>query len=194
MILSVTGHRPQKLGGFKAKSFHSKIIKAMEKEILTLSPNLLLSGMALGVDQWAAEICIKHNIPFKACLPFRGQESAWPLSSVHHYNWLLKRAAQVVEVDRMIGYKIGHIPVGVYDRRKLTRRNHYLVDNSDAVLGVFVAGNQSGAYTTWCYATSKPNYGVYRVDLSAIDPEYKDVVKESSGNYSTFDDMDDVPF
>lgn len=142
MQIVVTGHRPQKLGGFNNHKVHRKIHSAIWQKLGELKPDILYTGMALGVDQWAAASCIKLGIPYIACLPFQGQELKWSQPFQQYYNMLLKKAAKIVYVDRQPGYISTRVPPGVYHRQKMMVRNNWMVDqleHGDKVLAVYLA-------------------------------------------------------
>jgi len=81
MILSGTGHRPDKLGGYSDSAFDN-LVKIAEDYLKESKPDKVISGMALGWDQALAEACVNLNIPFIAAVPFKGQESKWYQSSI----------------------------------------------------------------------------------------------------------------
>ena len=86
MIAAFTGHRPNKLGGFKIPNpIYNFINDEITRTLTDLKPKKVITGMALGVDQWAAEVCIKLGVPFVAAVPFRGQELYWPEESRKRY-------------------------------------------------------------------------------------------------------------
>lgn len=143
MIVSFTGHRPQKIGGFDVPNpTYNGIVAQIKKTLIELQPEKAISGMALGVDQWAAEICIELKIPFIAAVPFEGQEKIWPQTSQDRYNALLQKAEEIVYVSEP-GYAAS----------KMQRRNVWMVDNSDTLIAVY---DGSGGGTGNCvkYAES----------------------------------------
>jgi uncharacterized phage-like protein YoqJ len=153
MILGITGHRPDKLGGYKLPNpVYNKVCQKIEQVFKELQPEKIISGMALGVDQWAAFIACKLGIPFLAAVPFEGQEIKWPKSSQEIYHKLLKKASEVVVVS----------PHG-YSARKLQIRNEWMVDYSDKMLAIW---NGTGGGTDNCinYAKSLEKEIIY------IDP------------------------
>lgn len=104
LTVAFTGHRPDKLPnketGYKLPNpTYIHVCKEIEKVLLELRPEKAISGMALGVDQWAANICVKLNIPFIAAVPFEGQENIWPAESKRIYQLLLNKAAEKVIVS-----------------------------------------------------------------------------------------------
>lgn len=148
-----TGHRPQKLGGYDEtspaitnikKALLSEIVDAYNKGYRTF-----ISGMALGVDIWAAELVIGlRNIFFEdieliAAIPFEGQEKAWPAKAVFRWKKIKKLADQVVIVSE-----------GGYAAWKMQKRNSWMVDNSSLVIAVY---DGSGGGTGNCvkYAGGK---------------------------------------
>lgn len=124
MIVGFTGSRPQKLGGFVLPNpIYNKICKETERLLLELKPEKCISGMALGYDQYAANICLKLKIPFIAAIPFVGQEAIWPEDSKKAYNYLLRTAERQVIISE-----------GSYSAYKMQIRNEYIVNNSDIII------------------------------------------------------------
>lgn len=150
MIIGFTGSRPDKLGGyFTPNTIYNVVCKNIENILSTYKPDKVISGMALGVDQWVAERCIKMGIPFDAAIPFDGQESKWPEKSQKHYKDLLSKA------DNRI-----HVSPGSYSNKKFQLRNEYIVDNSDILVAIFKPnedGTTSGTENCVNYAKSKNN-------------------------------------
>lgn len=134
MKVIVIGHPPKKLpGGFSNTQLHQKIKeKAAYTLVKELKPELVVTGMAVGWDQWIAEICIENKIPFLAALPFVGQELRWPIKTQQHYKWLISKALKVVQVDRELGYVSSIVPPGIYHPSKFIRRDEWMVDFATA--------------------------------------------------------------
>ena len=106
--------------------------------------------MALGTDQWAAQWCIKLEIPFIAAVPTEGQENIWPEESQKKYQWLLERAAEIVIVtpkdsSNQLAPSLSLI---------MQKRNEWMVDHSDSMLGVF-GGYVGGTRNCLEYAKEK---------------------------------------
>jgi uncharacterized phage-like protein YoqJ len=142
MIVSFTGHRSHKLGGYGDSELQQKVRKALHEELVKLSPAKAISGMALGVDQWAAEICGELEIPFIAAVPFKGQERMWPQASKEHYFALLEQANSVC-----------YICDPGYEPWKMQQRNEWMIDNSDCVIAVW-DGTNGGTGNCVKYAQS----------------------------------------
>ena len=87
-----TGHRPEKL-----KQSESVIVKALEtaiKEAIADGKNVFISGMARGVDIWAAEIVLRlrkegANVKLICASPYEGFERGWSAEWQRRYNAFL---------------------------------------------------------------------------------------------------------
>ena len=115
-IIVGTGHRPEKIGGYT----DAALIRLKEIAIdwlASLNPRGAISGMALGWDTALVEACLHLGLPYVACIPFRGQESRWPLPSRRAYANYIRRAAKVVVCSP-----------GGYAASKMQIRNERMVD------------------------------------------------------------------
>ena len=141
MILAFTGHRPDKLGGHKLPNpTYIKVCQAIDAKLRELKPEKVISGMALGTDQWGAYIAYKLGIPFIAVIPFAGQEKNWPPVSQQAYQSLLKLATgQIIASE------------GGYSPEKMQIRNELMVNLADQVLAVW-DGSSGGTANAVAYA------------------------------------------
>ncbi len=131
MIISGTGHRPFKIGGFTIPNkIFNYVCRSTEEILLKEKPDKIITGMALGFDVYLAQIAYKLRIPFIAAIPFIGQEGKWPDSSQKLYTRLLSLADEVVVVSQ-----------GTYSPEKMQIRNEWMVDHSDKVLACFDGSN-----------------------------------------------------
>ena len=123
-----TGHRPEKLTQPEAV-----IIAGLEKEIRNAIADgftTFISGMARGVDIWAAEIALRLResnpaIHLVAASPYRGFESRWSADWQSRYNAILQQADLVRFVCPS------------YSRDCFQRRNEWMVDRSSRVIAVY---------------------------------------------------------
>lgn len=89
-----TGHRPEKL-----KVPERKVVKALEAEIdraITDGYTTFITGMARGVDIWAAEIVLakkkKHpELKLICALPYEGFENSWGADWQKRYRKILEQ-------------------------------------------------------------------------------------------------------
>ncbi|KKM98507.1 hypothetical protein LCGC14_1157220 [marine sediment metagenome] len=166
-ILGITGHRPKKLYGYDdACPGNLFIINAMGEFFKEHWPNKVITGMALGADQWAAQWCIKLEIPFIAAVPTEGQENMWPEESKKKYQWLLERASTIVIVTPTNpGTKLD-----LTLSAKMQKRNEWIVDHSDSMLSVF-GGYAGGTRNCLEYAKEKEKH----IDIINPGDYYKTV-------------------
>lgn len=100
-----TGHRPEKLF-----LIDSEIIKELEKEISKAVADgfiTFISGMARGVDIWAAEIVLnlrkKNKYLHSICAsPYEGFEAHWSQDWQKRYRKIIKKADYVKYVSPSI--------------------------------------------------------------------------------------------
>lgn len=154
MIVAVTGHRPDKLGGeYDMKGpISKKIYQELDRLVTDLKPTLMISGMALGVDMLFANVAINRKIPFDAYAPFRGQEARWPEQSQKLYSKMLGYARAVVYVCNE-GYEVW----------KMQKRNEAMVDSSDVLIAVW-DGSKGGTFNCVNYAINQ------EVEIKRINP------------------------
>lgn len=131
MIIAFTGHRsdklPDKQTGYKLPNpTYVRICQTTEYLLKQLQPTKCISGLALGFDQYAANVCIKLKIPFIAAVPFLGQESKWPAKSQQVYKAILAKADEVFIVSE-----------GEYAPKKMHLRNEFMVNQADLVIACF---------------------------------------------------------
>lgn len=137
-----TGHRPEKL-----TEPEEVVIAGLEREIrnaIADGLNVFISGMARGVDIWAAEIVLKlrdagEPIKLICALPYDGFEKGWCAEWQVRYTSILKAADLVRAICPS------------YSRACFQIRNEWMVDHSARVIAVF-NGQKSGTKNTIDYA------------------------------------------
>ncbi len=143
-----TGHRPQKLGygenSIQCDELKNKLSELIRELIEKEGVTHFISGVALGVDTYAAEIVLS----LKAQYPYITLECAIPCET---------QAIKWNERDRDIYYDIlskcdkETLLQQKYTADCMQRRNEYMVDNSDFVIAVW-NGQPSGTGNTVKYA------------------------------------------
>lgn len=141
--VAITGHRPGKLGGYVYSETQRRVRAALRARFAEIKPSMVISGMALGVDQWAAEEAVELGIPFTAAVPFEGQESRWPVESQVRWRLLMDMAAEIVIVSP-----------GGYAVEKMQIRNRWMVDHCDKLIAVW-DGSPGGAANCFGYAEAR---------------------------------------
>lgn len=141
MIIAFTGHRPDKLGGWDPLHPVVKRVKRAIRDYLARTwPAEVISGFALGVDQWAAQIAVDFGIPLTAALPCDDMSATWPLPSQQRFEALLAKANKRVVVSP-----------GPFKNWKLQRRNEWMVDRCERLAAVH-DGTAGGTYNCIAYA------------------------------------------
>ncbi len=139
----VTGHRPNRIGGYDennpVRQYTSKAMTDILIKLKTEFKNIeAITGMALGVDQDYCKICIKLNIPFIAYIPFVGQELKWPSLAQDQYRDLLSKAKKVIIVSK-----------GNYSPRKMLIRDERMVKDCDVGIAIWDGIPNGGTYHTF---------------------------------------------
>lgn len=137
-----TGHRPEKL-----TRFEWLIKRDLEKQIRQASADgldVFITGMARGVDIWAAEIVLKLRckgapIMLICACPYEGFEERWSR------DWQERYAAILAAADF-----VKYVCPG-YSRSCFQIRNEWMVSHSARVIAVF-NGEKSGTKNTIDYA------------------------------------------
>ena len=140
-----TGHRPEKLGVSEAV-----VVAGLKKEIRTAIADgfqTFISGMARGVDLWAADIVLSLRdegaaIRLICASPYRGFEVRWSQEWQERYRWVMEMA----DLVRFICPE--------YSRDCFQRRNEWMVDHSARVIASY-NGQPGGTRNTILYAQSK---------------------------------------
>lgn len=137
-----TGHRPEKL--VKSEIEIKAALREEIKQAIQDGLTVFITGMARGVDLWAAEIVLdlkKRNQEVKliCAIPHEGFEARWSASWKQLYHHVLDNADLVRVITS--GYH-----TGVYQIR-----NEWMVNHSARVIAVF-NGQPSGTKNTIDYA------------------------------------------
>ena len=142
-----TGHRPESfIFGYDEDNPICMALKiALQREIINAvekGVTVFYSGVALGVDIWAAEeiINLKRNrkdIRLVGAVPFEGQEKSWTDEQKERYANVIANCDEVVTVSEKRG------------RGAFLKRDRYMVDNADMVIAVYnrMKANSGTGYT-----------------------------------------------
>jgi uncharacterized phage-like protein YoqJ len=177
IIISVCGHRPDKLGGWRTPNpTYLSVIEKLEEALghyATISntnePTHFLLSLNLGVSQWAAEICIRKEYPFSVALPFPHFESKWPPSTQARVRWMLSRAENV--------YTIGE---GGFSAEKLRARDEWMVHYSNLVIAAWDGSQGATAqFLAQAVAKQKPVYHI-KLDPALVQTEVVKSLKVSA--------------
>lgn len=150
MIVAGTGHRDLRDRDW--------IAAETEKALINLGASLVYVGMASGYDLLLAKTAWGLGIPFIAVKPWKGHKPR--VADRYDYGRALQYAAEVIDVTSHEQYP----GAWIYDKR-----NQYMVDHSDYVLGLLEDGKKGGTYNCLKYAYSQ------KKPMTIIDPLMKEV-------------------
>ena len=143
MIVCVTGHRPQGLPKdvSGAPTLESAVRTAARWLLTEHKATWLLSGMALGVDQWVAEEALTvPGVQVCAAIPCLQQERFW------------SRDAQAKYIDLLSRVHAKHfVTTEPYRKHVMQLRNQWMVDQAALVFAVF-GGTPGGTANCVKYA------------------------------------------
>lgn len=139
-----TGHRPEKLSSseqYIKKELESVIRQAIRDGFVTF-----ISGMARGVDIWAAEIVLRlkkegHQIHLICAIPFRGFENNW------ENEWQVRYRSIMASADLI------RCIAPAYHRRCFQDRNEWMCNRASRLIAVY-NGTSGGTRNTINYALS----------------------------------------
>ena len=156
-----TGHRPDKLpwGAEEDAPGCLRLKECLEAEILRLfrgGVTEFFTGMAMGVDLWAAEILIGLRQQYRelrvlAVVPCRRQAEDWPPAWQRRYLDVLRRADEVIYLQ------------DGFTEDCMVRRDRYMVDHCGHVIAVY-GGLPGGTRYTLSYAQRQGR------DITVLDP------------------------
>jgi uncharacterized phage-like protein YoqJ len=161
MICAFTGPRPKNFH-FKYNEKHEDCYKIKEllRECILFAIDAgythFVSGMAQGIDQWAAEIIIElreefPNIKLESAVPCQGHSSSWPTDAQRRYNKILDQCDIITRVSR-----------DKYNPYLMIKRDEYMVDKADLLIATY-GGVGKGTKHTYDYALSN-NKMVLEID------------------------------
>ncbi len=142
-VMAFTGHRPNKLGGYKKNNpMQRKVRLHMREHLKRTRPGAVISGLAVGIDQWAAIEALFLGIPVIGAVPFVGQQSRWPDQAQREYEAIVACCTHIHVVCS-----------GGYHPEKMQIRNRWMVDHCTALTGYW-NGTTGGTYNCLEYAWS----------------------------------------
>jgi len=121
----VTGHRPNVFTS-KTKSFALEEMRRIASKLKNdYGMQEAITGMALGVDTWWAQINLELGVPIAAYIPFEAQINKWPQENVDEWKRIRSLASREIVVA-------DHFSV-----RNLHARNDAMIKDSDLAVAVW---------------------------------------------------------
>ena len=150
IVCAFTGHRPKSFPwkyDEKARDCVQlkEVLAVQIKQLAEQGVTTWLTGMAQGVDLWAAGIVLdlKEKNPalrLHCILPCEGQEVKWPVAEQERYRSILRQADEAICVNQE------------YHDGCMLERNRWLVEHSSVLLAVYNGTYRSGTGMTIRYA------------------------------------------
>lgn len=146
-----TGHRPHNLGygenSIQCDELKSKLEELIRKLIEEEGVTHFISGVALGVDTYAANIVLElkseySDITLECAIPWENQAAKWNERDREIYYDLISKCDKETLLQQR------------YSNDCLQKRNEYMVDKSDFIIAVW-NGKPSGTGNTVKYAQKK---------------------------------------
>lgn len=169
-----TGHRPNRLPWREEDPRCAALKAILAEQIEALAADGVtdfFSGMALGVDTWAAlaVLALRERDPsvrLHCVLPCEGQESGWLPEEQALYRAILARADSAAYVCR------------AYRKGCMLERDRRLVESAGMLLAVFSGTRRSGTGATVRYARKLGR------EILVIDPASLSITREPPENAS----------
>jgi len=147
MIISITGHRPERIPDMKV------VAVGLQNAYRHLEASRVIQGCAAGVDLASAQMAYRSGIPFWNARPWAGHTPRKEDQTT--YAAMLKYAEKTVDVDPSIKFP------GFWIYQK---RNKWMVDNAEATIAVWDGVEKGGTWNCIKYAWEK------NVPVLVIDP------------------------
>lgn len=166
--VAVTGHRPNKLGGYSPQATTRLIEFACDlvSDLCDDYKNLhVITGMAMGWDMAIANACLYCGVPFTAAIP-----NVWERRTQDEYQRLLRAASKKRVVCE-----------GTYSAYKMQFRNKWMVDNCNLLVALY-DGSSGGTGNCVSYAKKKD------VQTLNVWDRWQAYLAESSGAMNTSTD------
>lgn len=143
LTLGVTGHRLHLLPGYTGETsstLRALLLQLAMDELENWHPDLVVTGMATGWDMAVAAAAMMLNVPYRAYVPFLGQEKLWSVSDKSMYHQLLEEAEDV------------RVFSPVQNNAAYHQRDQAMVDDSDRMLALYLGDPKTGTGQTLAYA------------------------------------------
>ncbi|USR93271.1 DUF1273 domain-containing protein (plasmid) [Phormidium yuhuli AB48] len=141
-VIAITGHR--RFSNLRKKEVQAWIQSMSEMALRLHSDAIFICGGAPGVDLWAAEVWSEMGVDWVLVKPCGNHgEGVWSPQLLARRDELAKKAMKV------------KVLMPEYRRGCLNKRNEFMVNHSDLVLGLF-DGRQRGG-TKHCLSYARQN-------------------------------------
>ncbi len=159
VAVAFTGHRPEDIPEDRHKVVRQRIANFLGFLHKVNPAAVVISGMARGVDTWAAEQALALGVPLVAAVPFRAQASKWNRSDRQRYADILANPLTTTVV----------VTEGPFTTRAMHARNAFMVKHCRWLFPVYSGKPRGGTYQCLMYAKqTKPK--CILLGLHALEP------------------------
>lgn len=161
--IAFTGHRPDKLFGYDLKNNNYKILAknlydVLKNQIEQCDADTFITGGALGFDTLAFCVVEKLKKDYEVyqllAIPFANQPNNWSQDSISRYNKIKTKATNIYvdEQKEDKDYSIKGTNPGEYHPAKMQKRNEWMVDHCDLLIGCWDGVKKGGTWNCLNYA------------------------------------------
>lgn len=174
--IAFTGHRPNKLYGYDLNNENYNTLKTRLYSILSNEINhndadTFITGGAIGFDTLAFDVAnelIKdYGSNHILAIPFKNQSDKWFKKDKEKYE-LMKQSSTCVYIDQQKenkDYSVKGTIIGEYHPAKMQKRNEWMVDNCDMLIGCWDGVKKGGTWNCLKYAK------ILNKEIIIIDPK-----------------------
>ena len=120
------GAKPTDLGGWTETPLQKQIKQNIMNQLMQLvqakEQVVVLTGLNIGIETWAAEAANHLKVPYHVYIPFDEPHQKWPKRVQMQYLYLLKQASKKHQLD-----------TGEFDVKKLHAKEVKLIDEADII-------------------------------------------------------------
>jgi uncharacterized phage-like protein YoqJ len=152
--LCFTGHRPDKLFGYNYRTTGNRMIllklrALIERFIVKKGVTTFISGMALGIDMWSAQIVLQlkekyPHIKLVCAVPCANHSIKWNEEDQQIHKDILEQADLV-----------HYVSTEPYTAWCMNKRNEMMVDSSNYVIAIWDGVENGGTWNTVKYAKKR---------------------------------------
>lgn len=172
-IANFTGHRPPKLGGYNPSNPRVKktllALRALIEHYIEQGVDTFITGMALGIDMWAARIVLAlkethPHIKLYAYVPCQGQFRAWEKNPQSIREWW-----DIIDHCDGVHYVSKESYEASGGAKCMQARNVAMVDDAHLVIAVW-DGTAGGTGNCVQYAKDKSRSAEFAPVIVRLDP------------------------
>lgn len=158
-VLTLTGHRPDKLYGYVDvdDTAYDKIRERLAAFCKEHNIQTIVSGMALGFDQVGAQFAIENGLNLVAAIPSEAQATPWKRNPKSVQTW----ESQIAQADLVVNVSGSETYTGP---KEMQDRNEWMLDQADFVFALYNGDKSGGTFNAVSSARKR------KLSLHILDP------------------------